>query len=246
MSLARVGDGPQRGEVGLSSKRPGSPARARGPPGRRTARRPRPSTRSRRPRRPLPEFDLDDTDHALVHDPRDVRVGERAHVGAPGPQRQPARPHRWVAQVRDRLTYLVRGLQLGQHDPSRAQVQGPTDPKPLGRLRTDDRGHRRRPDGVEQRQEIRLGRRAVLEVQDGPVEAGVATQLRGEWRREIGEDADQRLAGADAGSKVGHREMMPCRPAVRWHRTTGRPAAAETAPVHTPPRMNLVQGATIC
>ena len=172
---------------------------------------------------------------------------ERAHVGAAGPQGQAARARRRVAQVRDRLPDLVRGLQLGQHDPGRTQVERPPDPKPLGRLRTDDRGHRRRPHRIEQRQEIRLGRGPVLEVQDGPVEAGVATQLRGEWRREVGEDADQGLAGADAGSKVGHREMMPCRPAVRWPRTTGSSGGChETAPAHTPPRMNLGRGTTIC
>ena len=66
------------------------------------------------------------------------------------------------------------------------------------------------PDRVEQREQIGLGRRAVLEVEHDPVEAGLSAQLRGEGRGEVGEDADERLPGADAGSKVGHAPMMPC------------------------------------
>ena len=60
-------------------------------------------------------------------------------------------------------------------------------------------------DRVQEREEVGLGRCAVLEVEDDPVEAGLAAQLGGQGDARSENDADERLAGADARSKVGHR-----------------------------------------
>ena len=73
----------------------------------------------------------------------------------------------------------------------------------------DDGRHRRRLDRVEQGEQVRLGRRTVLEVEDDPVEAGLAAQLGREGRCEVGEHADERFAGMDPALEVGHGVMMP-------------------------------------
>ena len=86
----------------------------------------------------------------------------------------------------------------------RAQVKGPPDPKSFRGLGADDRNHGRRADRVEQPQQVRFGGGTVLKVQHDPVETRLAAQLGGQWRGEIGEHADEGLAGADAHSKVGH------------------------------------------
>ena len=49
-------------------------------------------------------------------------------------------------------------------------------------------------DGVQHGQEVCLGRRPVLQVEHHPIEAGLAAQLDGQRRGQVGEHADQRLA----------------------------------------------------
>ena len=136
-------------------------------------------------------------------------MADRAHAGATGPQRNPALTDRRIPQIAQRGPDLVERLELREHDPGRAEVQCPADPQPLGGLWPDERGHRRRTDRVEQGQQVRLRGRPMLQVEHGPIEAGLATQLCRQRRRQIREDPDQRLAAADARAQVGHDEMMP-------------------------------------
>ena len=62
--------------------------------------------------------------------------------------------------------------------PAAPEVERAADAQPLGARRADDRGHRRGLDGVQHAQQVGLGRLAVLEVEDDPVEAGAADAVR--------------------------------------------------------------------
>ena len=49
----------------------------------------------------------------------------------------------------------------------------------------------------------------MLQIEHRPIEAGLAAQLDRQRRSQVREHADQRLAGADTGTEIGHVEMMP-------------------------------------
>jgi hypothetical protein len=68
-------------------------------------------------------------------------------------------------------------LSWGSITPSAPEIERAADPEPLRGLRADDRRHRRAGRCVEQAEEIALGRGPVLEVEDGPIEARLSTEL---------------------------------------------------------------------
>ena len=110
----------------------------------------------------------------------------------------------------------------------------------------DERGGRRDPDGVEVRQQARLGGGAVLEVDEHPVVAGPAADLRGQRRAQVEEGAEEGLAGQGAGTDVGHRPMMrDCRRAGGGYGPLTSPRGVHDLEVRALDDVELVQHVVI-
>ena len=138
--------------VGRVVELPGDPRGcATGRPDRRTGRRPRGWPRSRRRRSTVPADSIWTTPMIRsLTDPRQVGVADRAHRGAARPQGHAALPDRRVAQIRDGLANLGDRPELREHDPGCPEIERSPDAQSLRGRYADDRGHRRRADGVQQ------------------------------------------------------------------------------------------------
>ena len=96
----------------------------------------------------------------------------------------PGMPMLWLrAAGRDahpapRGAHCVGRLEAGEHEALGAKVQGPPDAQPRGFLDAHECRRRGGLQGVDPCQQVGLGQRAVLEVEDDPVEPGAAHQLR--------------------------------------------------------------------
>ena len=176
------------GEPRVRRTRPGSPSRATGRRVRRTARPRRRSPPARRPRRPRPRDSTWNTPSDPVVDaPASSGVRQRRRSPAPRvPAATPRIPAGGIAHPGQRLAHrLGRGLQARDHQPVRAEVQDPADAHPLGRHDAHERRRRRGLDRHQLREEVRLGRHAVLEVHHDPVVAGPGDDLRRDDRAEV-------------------------------------------------------------
>jgi hypothetical protein len=151
-------------------------------------------------------LDLEDADHRGIQG-GDVGVGDLAQPCAARREGQAADALRRESQIGQRFLDLGHGLEPGDHDPGGARIEGSPDPEPLRRLGPDDR---RRPvaNRVELAHQLRLGPRAVLEVDDQPVEAGPGKQLGVDRRAAADERPEEGLSGEDPGAEgAGGRRL---------------------------------------
>ena len=94
--------------------------------------------------------------------------------------------------------------------PVGAHVEGTPDAQPLAGLRSHERGRARELDRGQVREQLGLGRVAVLQVDDDPVEAGSAEELGRARRAEAVPRAEEGLAGQDAAAEGRrHVRIMP-------------------------------------
>ena len=161
---------PERSDAGTGRARPGCANRS---VDRRTGRRRR-RGRPWRPRSRRPPGSRSGRCRPAGLELVDVGMGDRALAGAAGRERQAAHPVRREAHPAHGVGGLLDRLEARDHHALGPEVEGPSDAQ-AGAFLDARRGRsRRRLEGVDAGQQVGLGQRAVLEVQDDPVEPGPA------------------------------------------------------------------------
>ncbi len=142
-------------------------------------------------------LDLDDQAELLLG--AGEVVGDAAVAGGAGQRRDAAHAARRVAHGGDGGLGLGGGLDVGDEQRLRADVEEALDQRGVVDLRADDRGQRIGREGLELGEDAELVAGRMLGVEQQPVEAGAGDRLGGEAVDQRDPEADLRAALGEGG-----------------------------------------------
>ncbi len=149
-------------------------------------------------------LDLEDADRQSV-ELLDVGMGDRALACAAGREGQAAHPVGREAHPAHRVGRLLDRFQARDHQALRPEIECSPDAQAGAFLDAHDGRGRGCLQCVDAGKQISLGQRAVLEIEDRPVEPSSPKDLGRDGGGEAGEGAERHLAGKDPASELSAR-----------------------------------------